>query len=116
MTDVKEEVKKDEVKLEEKKELTLDERLKGISEDLVKIKTQIKQTEEQMQQNQRQLQARKDALLSMGLELQGQEKLLKELLGIKDEPATPAPKVEVKKAEAPKEVVKPEVAATPAAK
>ena len=94
---------KEVVELEEKKPLTLEQRLKTVSEELNKVKSQIKQTEDQLVQNQRQLQARKDALLSMGLELQGQEKLLKDILGIKDAPAAV-----VKKAEAPKEVVKPE--------
>ncbi len=97
---------KEVVNLEKKKKPTLEERLKGISEELVKIKGQIKQTDDQMVQNQRQLQVRKDTLTSIGLELQGQEKLLKDILGIKDVPEVP--KVEAKKAEAPKEVIKPE--------
>ena len=88
---------KEQTKTEEKKDITLEDRLKGVSDDLAKVKSQIQQVEQQLVQNQRQLQARKDALLSAGLELQGQEKLLKDILGIKDSP------VEVKVVETKKE-------------
>ena len=107
--------KKEVVNLEPKKKPTLEERLKGVSEDLLKVKSQIQQVEQQLVQNQRQLQARKDALLSAGLELQGQEKILKDILGIEDKPVTPPVVLaEAPKAEAKKEEVKKEVAATPA--
>jgi septal ring factor EnvC (AmiA/AmiB activator) len=67
--------------VEAKKELTLEERRKAVSDELAQIKAQIRQVEEQQVKNQQQLQAAKDRLLSRGLELQGQERLLNELLG-----------------------------------
>jgi len=69
-----------------KQEVSLDERLVKVSAELAQIKAQIRQVEEQQVKNQQQLQAAKDRLLSRGLELQGQEKLLSELLGKPIEP------------------------------
>lgn len=65
-----------------KKEVSLQDRLTAVSTELSQIKAQIRQVEEQQVKNQQQLQAAKDRLLSRGLELQGQEKLLNDLLGI----------------------------------
>lgn len=61
--------------------VNLEDKLKAVSAELAQIKGQLKQVEEQMVQNQQQLQAAKDKLLSRGLELQGQERLLNELTG-----------------------------------
>lgn len=76
-----------EAPVDAKKEVSLDERLKTVSAALAQVKAQIQQVEQQALKNQQQLQAAKDQLLSRGLELQGQEKLLKDLLGITDAPA-----------------------------
>jgi septal ring factor EnvC (AmiA/AmiB activator) len=70
------------------KEVSLADRLKAVSAELAQIKAQIRQVEEQQVKNQQQLQAAKDKLLSRGLELQGQERLLSELVGTPAE--TPA--------------------------
>lgn len=73
--------------VEAKAEVSLNDRLTSVSAALAQVKNQIRQVEEQALKNQQQLQAAKDQLLSRGLELQGQEKLLKDLLGIVDAPA-----------------------------
>lgn len=73
--------------VEAKKEVSLTDRLTAVSAELTQIKAQIRQVEEQQVKNQQQLQAAKDRLLSRGLELQGQEKLLQDLLGVTATPA-----------------------------
>lgn len=70
-----------EASVEAKKEVSLDDRLTAVTAELNQVKAQIRQIEEQQVKNQQQLQAAKDRLLSRGLELQGQEKLLSELVG-----------------------------------
>lgn len=61
--------------------VSLDVRYDTVGKELEQVKAQLKQVEEQQIANQQQLQAAKDKLLSRGLELQGQLRLLAELTG-----------------------------------